>query len=31
MYDTARLAREKGLKNVMVSAGYINREPRKRC
>lgn len=27
MYDTARLAREKGLKNVMVSAGYINREP----
>ncbi len=27
MYDTARLARQKGLKNVMVSAGYINREP----
>jgi len=27
MYDTARLAREKGLKNVMVSAGYINRGP----
>ncbi len=27
MYDTARLARAKGLKNVMVSAGYINREP----
>jgi len=27
MYDTARLARKKGLKNVMVSAGYINREP----
>lgn len=30
MYDTARLAREKGLKNVMVSAGYINREPLER-
>jgi pyruvate formate lyase activating enzyme len=27
MYDTAKLAREKGLKNVMVSAGYINPEP----
>ncbi|MCX5786292.1 MAG: AmmeMemoRadiSam system radical SAM enzyme [Elusimicrobia bacterium] len=27
MYDTARFAREKGLKNVMVSAGYINRGP----
>ncbi|OGS07237.1 MAG: AmmeMemoRadiSam system radical SAM enzyme [Elusimicrobia bacterium RIFOXYA12_FULL_51_18] len=27
MYDTARLARAQGLKNVMVSAGYINREP----
>lgn len=27
MYDTARLARESGLKNVMVSAGYINPEP----
>jgi len=27
MYDTARLARAKGLKNIMVSAGYINREP----
>ena len=27
MFDTARLARKKGLKNVMVSAGYINREP----
>ena len=27
MYDTAALARSKGLKNVMVSSGYINREP----
>lgn len=27
MYDTARLARAKGLKNVMVSAGYIERAP----
>lgn len=27
MYDTARLAREAGLKNVMVSAGYINPGP----
>lgn len=27
MYDTARLARAAGLKNVMVSAGYINPEP----
>ena len=27
MYDTAVLARKAGLKNVMVSAGYINREP----
>ncbi|MFH1619284.1 MAG: AmmeMemoRadiSam system radical SAM enzyme [bacterium] len=27
MYDTARLAKEKGLKNVAVSAGYINPEP----
>ncbi len=25
--DTARLAKQKGLKNVLVSAGYINREP----
>lgn len=25
--DIARLAKEKGLKNVLVSAGYINREP----
>lgn len=27
MFDTARLAREKGLRNVMVSGGYINRAP----
>ena len=27
MFDTAKLAREKGLKNVLVSNGYINREP----
>jgi len=27
MYDTARLARAAGLKNVLVSNGYINREP----
>jgi len=27
MLDTARLAREKGLRNVMVSGGYINRAP----
>jgi pyruvate formate lyase activating enzyme len=27
MIDTARLAREKGLRNVMVSGGYINRPP----
>ncbi len=25
--DTARLARERGIKNVIVSAGYINPEP----
>ncbi len=25
--DTAKLAKEKGLRNVMVSAGYINPEP----
>ena len=29
-YDTARLAREKGLKNVLVTAGYINPGPLKR-
>jgi pyruvate formate lyase activating enzyme len=27
MFDTAKLAHESGLKNVMVSAGYINPEP----
>ncbi|WP_430813083.1 AmmeMemoRadiSam system radical SAM enzyme [Carboxylicivirga sp. RSCT41] len=27
MLDTARLAKEKGLKNIMVSAGYINPQP----
>ncbi len=27
MYDTAALAHRRGLKNVMVSAGYINAEP----
>ena len=27
MYDTAKLAREVGLKNVLVSNGYINRNP----
>ncbi len=27
MLDTAKLAREKGLRNVMVTAGYINEEP----
>lgn len=26
-YDTARLAREKGIRNVMVTAGYINEKP----
>ncbi|MEA3307097.1 MAG: AmmeMemoRadiSam system radical SAM enzyme [Elusimicrobiota bacterium] len=30
MYDTAKLAKEKGLKNVMVTAGYINPEPLRR-
>lgn len=25
--DTAKLAKKRGLRNVMVSAGYINREP----
>jgi pyruvate formate lyase activating enzyme len=29
-YDTARLAREKGIRNVLVTAGYINPEPWKR-
>ena len=27
VYDTSRLAHEKGIRNVMVSNGYINREP----
>lgn len=27
VYDTARLAREQGLKNVLVTNGFINREP----
>lgn len=27
MYDTARLAKEAGLKNVFVSNGYINKDP----
>lgn len=27
MYDTARLGREAGLRSVMISNGYINREP----
>jgi len=27
MYDTARLARLAGIRNVLVSNGYINREP----
>lgn len=27
MYDTAKLARKAGLKNVLVSNGYINRDP----
>ncbi len=26
-YDTSILAREAGIKNIMISAGYINREP----
>lgn len=29
MYDTAKLARKKGLKNVIVSNGYINEKPLK--
>lgn len=28
--ETARLARERGIKNVLVTAGYVNREPLKR-
>jgi pyruvate formate lyase activating enzyme len=27
MYDTARLAREEGIKNVWVTNGYINKRP----
>ena len=27
MYDSARLAREQGLRNVMISAGYIKERP----
>ena len=27
MFDTARLGRENGLKNVLVSNGYINKDP----
>ncbi|MFH2204399.1 MAG: AmmeMemoRadiSam system radical SAM enzyme [Elusimicrobiota bacterium] len=30
VYDTARLAAERGIKNVLVTAGYINRQPLKR-
>ncbi len=26
-FDTAKIAREKGIKNVLVSAGYINEKP----
>ncbi|MHC4574725.1 MAG: AmmeMemoRadiSam system radical SAM enzyme [Planctomycetota bacterium] len=29
-YDTAKLAHEKGIRNVLVTAGYINPEPWKR-
>lgn len=29
-YDTAKLAREKGIRSVLVTAGYINPEPWKR-
>ncbi len=29
MYDTAKIAREKGLKNVVISSGYVNPEPLK--
>lgn len=29
-YDTATIAREQGIKNVLVSAGYINEEPLRR-
>jgi pyruvate formate lyase activating enzyme len=29
-YDVSRIAREKGLKNIMVTNGYINEEPAKK-
>jgi pyruvate formate lyase activating enzyme len=29
-YDSAKLAREKGIRNVLVTAGYVNAEPWKR-
>ena len=29
-YDTAKLARDRGIRNVLVTAGYINAEPWKR-
>jgi len=29
VYDTSKLAREKGLKNVLVTNGYVNEEPLK--
>jgi pyruvate formate lyase activating enzyme len=29
VYETSRLAREKGIRNIMVSNGYINKEPLK--
>ena len=29
-YDTARLAREAGVRNVLVTAGYVNEEPWRR-
>jgi pyruvate formate lyase activating enzyme len=29
VYETSKLARAKGIKNIMVSNGYINREPLK--
>lgn len=30
VYDTAKLARQKGLKNVLVTNGYVNEEPLKK-
>jgi len=27
MYDTAEIAKDKGIKNIMVSNGYINKDP----